>query len=120
MSGEMMISRSAFDLVEQTSQLWQSAELDTAGVSTREASTEPWDGVDRRERGGLSFREASILRCLMDGDSNKVIARKCDIAETTVKVHIKAILRKIGVKNRTQAALWATVHLDRVERRLNR
>jgi two-component system nitrate/nitrite response regulator NarL len=47
------------------------------------------------------------LNRLIEGDSNKVIARKIDIAEATVKVHIKAILRKIHVQNRTQAAIWA-------------
>src|ERR1700716_830059 len=55
----------------------------------------------------LSTREKSILRRLIEGDSNKCIARKIDIAEATVKVHVKAILRKIRVKNRTQAAVWA-------------
>ena len=54
----------------------------------------------------LSPRENSILRCLIEGDSNKCIARKIDIAEATVKVHVKAILRKIRVQNRTQAAIW--------------
>jgi len=54
----------------------------------------------------LSTREKSILRCLIEGDSNKCIARKIDIAEATVKVHVKAILRKIRVQNRTQAAVW--------------
>lgn len=54
----------------------------------------------------LSPREKSILRCLVEGDSNKCIARKINIAEATVKVHIKAILRKIRVQNRTQAAIW--------------
>ncbi len=54
----------------------------------------------------LSPRERLILRCLTEGDSNKSIARKNDIAEATVKVHIKAILRKISVRNRTQAAIW--------------
>jgi two-component system nitrate/nitrite response regulator NarL len=54
----------------------------------------------------LSPREKSILRFLIDGDSNKSIARKMDIAEATVKVHVKAILRKIRVHNRTQAAIW--------------
>ena len=54
----------------------------------------------------LSPREQSILRCLTEGDSNKSIARKIDIAEATVKVHMKAILRKIRVHNRTQAAIW--------------
>jgi DNA-binding NarL/FixJ family response regulator len=62
----------------------------------------PQDGVTRL----LSPRERAILRCLTEGDSNKSIARKIDIAEATVKVHIKAILRKIRVHNRTQAAIW--------------
>lgn len=55
----------------------------------------------------LSAREECILRHLVEGDSNKTIARKNNITEATVKVHIKAILRKIRVKNRTQAAIWA-------------
>ena len=54
----------------------------------------------------LSPREKSIMQCLIAGDSNKSIARKIDIAEATVKVHVKAILRKIRVQNRTQAAIW--------------
>jgi DNA-binding NarL/FixJ family response regulator len=54
----------------------------------------------------LSTREKLILRCLIEGDSNKCIARKINIAEATVKVHVKAILRKIRVQNRTQAAIW--------------
>lgn len=56
----------------------------------------------------LSGQEKRILRCLVEGDANKVIARKMSIAEATVKVHVKAILRKIRVQNRTQAAVWAT------------
>ena len=54
----------------------------------------------------LSPQEKVILRCIIRGDSNKDIARKIDAAEATVKVHVKAILRKIGVQNRTQAAVW--------------
>ena len=55
----------------------------------------------------VSDRETEILRCLLDGDPNKVISRRLGIAEATVKVHIKAILRKLRVQNRTQAAIWA-------------
>lgn len=55
----------------------------------------------------LSEREIAILRCLMNGQSNKVIASRLDIAESTVKVHLKSILRKTGARNRTQAAIWA-------------
>jgi two-component system nitrate/nitrite response regulator NarL len=59
----------------------------------------------------LSNRESQILNCLTEGAPNKVIARKLDVAEATVKVHVKSLLRKIGAANRTQAAMWATSHL---------
>jgi len=58
----------------------------------------------------LSGREAQILDGLVRGQTNKVIARACDITEATVKVHMKSILRKIQVANRTQAAIWALEH----------
>lgn len=58
----------------------------------------------------LSAREQCILRDLIEGHSNKMIARRNDIAEATVKVHVKAILRKIRVSNRTQAAIWGMNH----------
>jgi two-component system nitrate/nitrite response regulator NarL len=61
----------------------------------------------------LSAREAEILGCLTKGEPNKVIARKLDITEATIKVHVKAILRKIGASNRTQAAMWASQRLPR-------
>ena len=68
----------------------------------------------------LSAREKCILRCLAEGHANKVIARKVGIAEATVKVHVKAILRKTRVQNCTQAAIWAMNHdllagVDRTE-----
>lgn len=56
----------------------------------------------------LSGRERDVLCCLMAGYSNKVIARELDVCEATVKVHVKAILRKLDVSNRTQAAMWAS------------
>ncbi len=58
----------------------------------------------------LSERERQVLACLTRGEPNKLIARNCFIAEATVKVHLKTILRKIAVSNRTQAALWALAH----------
>ena len=63
----------------------------------------------------LSPRELVILRCLIEGNSNKGIARKIDIAEATVKVHVKAILRKIRVQNRTQAAIWGMNNVPPVQ-----
>jgi two-component system nitrate/nitrite response regulator NarL len=56
---------------------------------------------------GLSSREREILQLLVTGASNKLIAIRLGIAEATVKVHLKALLRKIDVNNRTQAAIWA-------------
>jgi two-component system, NarL family, nitrate/nitrite response regulator NarL len=56
---------------------------------------------------GLSEREAAILRCLVYGYPNKVIADHLQMTEASVKVHLKAVLRKIHVSNRTQAAIWA-------------
>jgi len=58
----------------------------------------------------LTERERQILQCLVNGDSNKVIARMMDITEGTVKVHLKTVMRKIAARNRTQAALWARDH----------
>ncbi|MBM1172231.1 LuxR C-terminal-related transcriptional regulator [Microvirga arabica] len=60
--------------------------------------------------GKFSDREAQILKCLTTGASNKLIARELGLAEATVKVHIKAILRKAKAANRTQAAMWASQH----------
>jgi two-component system nitrate/nitrite response regulator NarL len=63
----------------------------------------------------LSGRETAIMSRLIQGDSNKSIARSVGLAEATVKTHVKAILRKIGVKNRTQAALWAMTNLGTLD-----
>jgi len=64
-------------------------------------------GTEERERGPrLSERERFILRRIIEGDSNKHVARRLNIAEATVKAHVKAILRKVDVRNRTQAAMW--------------
>lgn len=67
-----------------------------------------WTGRETSITGlPLSSREIEILRCLLNGDPNKIISRRLGIADATVKVHIKAILRKLHVQNRTQAAIWA-------------
>ena len=58
----------------------------------------------------LSARELSILQRIVRGDSNKQVARFFEIAEPTVKAHVKAIFTKIGASNRTQAAIWALNH----------
>nr|WP_245842989.1 response regulator transcription factor [Sphingomonas laterariae] len=56
----------------------------------------------------LSPRELDVLCCLLAGHSNKMIGRRLGVCEATVKVHVKAILRKLNVHNRTQAAIWAS------------
>ena len=55
----------------------------------------------------LSIRQTFILKCLLKGDSNKEIARKIRVTEGTVKIHIQRLLRRLGVRNRTEAAVWA-------------
>jgi two-component system nitrate/nitrite response regulator NarL len=59
---------------------------------------------------GLSAREMQILQLLVAGSSNKAIARDLTISHETVKVHIRALLRKLKASNRTQAALWGLQH----------
>ena len=93
----------------------------TLKITAPRARPEPVDVVDvddplQRANGvtemrKLSGREMAIMSRLIRGDSNKSIARGIGLAEATVKTHVKAILRKIGVKNRTQAALWAVTNL---------
>lgn len=76
------------------------------GLDESDRTSAPRDTSPR-----LSSREVAIIECLVHGDSNKLIARKFEISEATVKVHVKAILRKIRAANRTQAAIWAMTHL---------
>ena len=58
----------------------------------------------------LSPREREILRAIARGASNKEIARELGIAETTVKIHVQHVLRKLGFSSRVQAAVAATEH----------
>jgi two-component system nitrate/nitrite response regulator NarL len=71
----------------------------------------PWEVADESHAlKQLSTREVAILQRIVRGDSNKHVARYFSIAEPTVKAHVKAIFRKIGANNRTQAAIWALNH----------
>lgn len=58
----------------------------------------------------LSERERRVLRLLASGLSNKVIARRLSVSPTTIKAQLHTIIRKVGVVNRTQAAVWALEH----------
>ena len=56
---------------------------------------------------GLTEQECRILDHLVDGKSNKLIARDLGIAEGTVKVHVKHLLKKLNLRSRVEAAVWA-------------
>jgi two-component system nitrate/nitrite response regulator NarL len=56
----------------------------------------------------LTDREQAVLRCVADGQSNKLIARTLNITEGTVKVHVKHLLKKLNFRSRVEAAVWAT------------
>lgn len=86
------------------------ADEDRVAPMSREVQTNPTALTRTGSAPRLSARQKLILDCLLDGASNKAIARRMAIAEATVKVHVKAILRKIRVSNRTQAAVWAMNH----------
>ena len=65
---------------------------------------------DKRDPGSmlaqLTAREAEILRHIARSETNKVIARELAIAEATVKVHVKNLLKKLGLRSRVEAAVW--------------
>jgi two-component system nitrate/nitrite response regulator NarL len=88
--GERIVPSSLLDVVLQQS----------AYPATVQADDQQLD------RANLSQREMDVLCCLTAGYPNKLIARQLDVSEATVKVHVKAILRKLKVDNRTQAAMW--------------
>ena len=71
-------------------------------------------GGRRTETCGLTPSEQRVLELLKKGQPNKVIARELDIEETTVKVHVRRIMRKLHAANRTQAALVAQQMTDAV------
>lgn len=76
-------------------------------ISQLQAALPSARNSDPRASIPLSVREQQIVDCLVRGLSNKHIARELNIADATVKVHVKTLLRKIRVDNRTQVATWA-------------
>ena len=74
----------------------QSADLTPLSAVTAEA------GLN-----GLSARQMDVLRCVIQGKPNKVIARELDVAEGTVKAHLSSVLRALGARNRTEAVYAA-------------
>jgi two-component system nitrate/nitrite response regulator NarL len=103
MLGQSVLSSSVVEIFRQQ-RLEPPGGLYTSPVPRQQALAE-------RDSQKFSTRQMEILDCLTRGEANKLIARKFAIAEATVKVHVKAILRKIHAKNRTQAAIWARDYL---------
>lgn len=64
--------------------------------------------ADEREK--LTPREREIVQALARGESNKEIARRLDLAESTVKIHVQNILKKLRLNSRVQAAVYAVEH----------
>jgi two-component system nitrate/nitrite response regulator NarL len=62
---------------------------------------------DERDIEQLTRRERDILKLISQGMTNKAIARKLSITESTVKVHVKHLLKKMKLKSRVEAAVWA-------------
>lgn len=66
----------------------------------------------RRETVNLTDREREVLLLVRGGLANKQIARRLGISERTVKAHLTSVFQRLGVTDRTQAAIWASDHLD--------
>ncbi|HET8705523.1 MAG TPA: response regulator transcription factor [Pseudomonadales bacterium] len=77
-------------------------------VKQMRASTPSVASVQEKEK--LTPRELEILAGLAKGESNKEIARRFDIAESTVKIHVQNILKKLELNSRVQAAIYALEH----------
>ncbi len=75
----------------------------TEALATAIRSRETSEKVNTQS---LTDREKQVLKLVANGLSNKMIARKLDIAEGTVKVHVKRVLNKLGMRSRVEAAVW--------------
>ncbi|HXQ53412.1 MAG TPA: response regulator transcription factor [Stellaceae bacterium] len=90
----------AIDLVLAGGVYVPSSLLEAGAPRTNGAMAEPWSGLTRRQR--------DVLALISQGRSNKLIADALAMSESTVKAHVKQIIRRLNVANRTQAALVAT------------
>lgn len=76
-------------------------------VAQLQKQRDPKPAAPPSELDKLTPREREILACLARGESNKLIARVLDLAESTVKIHVQNILKKLGLSSRVQAAVFA-------------
>ena len=91
---------------------WAHASLPNRSEASDEPAPEP---VAQYEE--LSPRQTHVLMLLQEGLANKVIAAKLGMTESTVKVHVRQIMRRLGANNRTEAALLAQRHQEALKRR---
>jgi len=101
------------DLLESLRQALSGTTVISDALAGRLAAAlraEAQDGTRKKARdlALLTEREQSVLRCLAEGQSNKLIARTLSITEGTVKVHVKHLLKKLSFRSRVEAAVWAT------------
>jgi DNA-binding NarL/FixJ family response regulator len=85
----------------------QAASRDEAPLAPRAAAELLADRAARPPTVDLTARERDVLALVIDGMANKQIARRLGISEKTVKGHLTNLFQRIGVADRTQAALWA-------------
>jgi DNA-binding NarL/FixJ family response regulator len=79
------------------------------GYGDKEVSHQVWNGTQEGKVAAVfTPRELAVILRLRDGKPNKLIARELTICEGTVKLYVRRIMKKLGVENRTQAALLAT------------
>lgn len=98
-----------------------------ADLLLRDASTRnggyrpaPTSAPNAKPCEALSPLELDILALLLDGLSNRAIAHRLGLDESAIKIRVKALFRRIGVRNRTQAAVFAAHHLEELTRRAGR
>jgi DNA-binding NarL/FixJ family response regulator len=92
---------------EQVAEAIRAASRGESPLDPRAASVVLAAHAEPDPAAGLSPRERDVLLLLVEGLPNKLIARRLEISEKTVKSHLTSVFRTIGVTDRTQAALWA-------------
>jgi len=100
-AGEPVISET------MTAKLVQQFQAPSAPSATSGPAATP---LQRSEGAPLTARERDIVQGLVRGDSNKMIARDLGVAESTVKIHVQNILKKLNLASRVQVAVYAVEH----------
>jgi DNA-binding NarL/FixJ family response regulator len=107
------VAIAALTLIEAGGTYVPADALRTEGVELAESPADAYKGADQEEQVevpeglNLTSRELAVIDLLREGNANKVIANKLNMRESTVKVHVRNILKKLRVTNRTHAAMVA-------------